>query len=399
MRAGGGSALTEDLVTRLLPVLSRSLTAEFNVFDVMRHGTHEKQLSNVFAWTLDASGTHGFGDLFVRIFVDEVNRGRSAQEHFGYGPYVVFQEVNTSGSTAWGDIADIVLQSDDAVLVVENYFTSDGHGHGYKRYLDYGRRGRRRSAVVLLCLYEDGSLLADGWENAAVVTYERLLERLLRELDRKRGYRAEHSESYSFIAQMHRKFVKGRGPVEDRELLQFVTAMCVTGEAGRYAETPHEAAATNFANDIAEQARERFNEGRLVLQRVKDGLRSYSQQVLLKQLNETLGDGFVTRVFANFVGNYRWTINFDTTEYVKDFGEAHLQLKFGPSAWFANENDPYWKHTVARESADYSRVFITNGKRREIRQSAVTLQEALSGIGPQDRRLHDEIVELLRSDP
>lgn len=37
-----------DLVTALLPVLHRSLDARFNVFDVMHHGTHEKQISNVF---------------------------------------------------------------------------------------------------------------------------------------------------------------------------------------------------------------------------------------------------------------------------------------------------------------------------------------------------------------
>jgi len=49
----------EDLVTQLLPTLARSLDASFNVFDVMHHGTHEKQVSNVFRWLLDAEGTHG----------------------------------------------------------------------------------------------------------------------------------------------------------------------------------------------------------------------------------------------------------------------------------------------------------------------------------------------------
>lgn len=65
-----------DLVTELLPVLSRSFGAPFNVFDVMHHGTHEKQLSNVFGWLLDTHGTHHLEDAFLRIFVDEVNEGR-----------------------------------------------------------------------------------------------------------------------------------------------------------------------------------------------------------------------------------------------------------------------------------------------------------------------------------
>ena len=62
--------MAADLVTGLLPVLGRSLEPGFNVFDVMHHGVHEKQMSNVFRWLLEPEGTHGFGDRFVRIFVD-----------------------------------------------------------------------------------------------------------------------------------------------------------------------------------------------------------------------------------------------------------------------------------------------------------------------------------------
>ena len=69
-----GAAL-DEMVTALVPSLSRSLAEQFNVFRVMRHGTHEKQLSNVFAWLLSADGTHGLGDAVQRIFVAQVNRG------------------------------------------------------------------------------------------------------------------------------------------------------------------------------------------------------------------------------------------------------------------------------------------------------------------------------------
>jgi hypothetical protein len=69
-----GGVLT-DLATELLPVLHRSLEARFNVFDVMHHGTHEKQISNVFRWLLETEGNHHLGDTFLRIFIDEVNRG------------------------------------------------------------------------------------------------------------------------------------------------------------------------------------------------------------------------------------------------------------------------------------------------------------------------------------
>jgi hypothetical protein len=64
------SAVHERLVTALLPVLAKKPWEEFNVFNVMRYGGHEKQLSDVFAWLLDVNGTHKLGDAFLRIFID-----------------------------------------------------------------------------------------------------------------------------------------------------------------------------------------------------------------------------------------------------------------------------------------------------------------------------------------
>jgi hypothetical protein len=42
----------DHLLTVLAPMLTNRPQRRFNVFDVMHHGTHEKQLSNVFAWLL-----------------------------------------------------------------------------------------------------------------------------------------------------------------------------------------------------------------------------------------------------------------------------------------------------------------------------------------------------------
>ena len=396
-----------DLATALLPVLHRSLEARFNVFDVMHHGTHEKQISNVFRWLLETEGNHHLGNTFLRIFIDEVNRGLDKVNRglvdrglVGRGPfapaaYLVLQEVNTSAVRGAEDIADLVLKNDDAVIVVENYFTSDGHGHSYGGSLEYSEREGRQGAVVLLCHDRASTLQTGGWEYASVVTYGGLLDRLRLVVEGDRQYQQKHPEPYSFIDQMHRKFVKGRGPVEDDQVLDFVIAMCATAEAGRYGELPHTSAAERFANDVAEQARERFGEGRELLGRVKVRLRNFSAQNLMGQLNATLGDEFVSKVSATYAGTYQWTVNFDLPDDGEKFSEARLQLKFGPSAWFANEKDPNWKRTVDPEVADYSRLFLTRAKTKEVRQSEVTLQEVLDGLAPSDRRLHDEIVQLL----
>ena len=87
-----------DLATALLPVLHRSFEARFNVFDVMHHGTHEKQMSNVFRWLLETEGSHHLGDTFMRIFIEEVNRGLVGREPFAPTEYLVLQEVNTSAA-------------------------------------------------------------------------------------------------------------------------------------------------------------------------------------------------------------------------------------------------------------------------------------------------------------
>ena len=89
------------------------------------------------------------------------------------------QEVNTSGHEDLGkDIADIVLTNARASVVVENYESSDGHGHDYCQYLAHGAVGGKQSVVVLLCARRQSHRQTNGWEQAVVVTYAELLEGL-----------------------------------------------------------------------------------------------------------------------------------------------------------------------------------------------------------------------------
>ncbi|MDN6169906.1 MAG: PD-(D/E)XK nuclease family protein [Micrococcaceae bacterium] len=390
--------MSNDLVTGMLPVLGRSLEPGFNVFDVMHHGLHEKQISNVFTWLLEVEGSHRLGDAFMKILIDEVNRQKTGAEPLPDAGYWVRQEVNTAVADEPADIADMVLESDAAVLVVENYFTSDGHGHSYEGYLKYSRRDGRRGAVVLLCRDRDETLQTQGWKNAPVLTYSLLIERLRGVIDRDPGYRQRNPEAYSFIDQMSQKFSNGRGLVEEQDVVGFVVAMCATGEARRYQGKWQDVEAEKFANDLAVQARERFGEGRELLKRLKLQARLFAANVLKDQLNATFGPEYVQEVSARYAGIYEWTVNFEVPGGGTDFGECQLQLKFGPSAWFANEQDPNWRQTVAGASVDYSHLFITRAETREVRQSEVTIGEVLDGLDQSDRRLHDEIVRLLDGD-
>ncbi|NYF96907.1 PD-(D/E)XK nuclease family protein [Janibacter cremeus] len=380
----------------MVPILGRDLEPEFNVFDVMHHGLHEKQISNVFGWLLEADGTHGLGDRFIRIFVDAVN-AETNPDLPADDRYWVRQEVNTAREDGIVDIADLVVEGDTTVMVVENYFTSDGHGHCYDRYLAYGQRDGKRGSVVLLCRRVQKSLLTNNWDQAAVLTYAQLIDRLWSQVGSDSSYRKQHPEAHSFIEQIHRKFVEGGRTVKQDDVLGFVVAMCDAGEARRYQAQSQAVAADQFATDLAAQARERFGEGRELLMNLKGQLKSFSAEVLKGQLNSTLGEDFVRGVGANLQGIHQWTITFHVPRKESSSDEGRVQLKFGPSAWFANERDEKWRKTVEEAEADYGRIFITSSTSSEIRQSEVTLEEALNGLDPSDTRLHDEIVGLLNA--
>ena len=187
------------MVTALVPSLSKSLAEQFNVFRVMRHGTHEKQLSNVFAWLLRDAGTHELGDAFQQMFVEHVNRALLSEDPLPTTGYRVLQEVDTSGPEALGkDFADIVLSGTEASIVVENFESSDGHGHNYRGYLEYGEQGDRRSVVVLLCARRESHRQVEGWQQAVVVTYAELLEGLKEHVADHPGWRRQCPQQLFF---------------------------------------------------------------------------------------------------------------------------------------------------------------------------------------------------------
>lgn len=379
-----------DLVTQLLPVLlTPRERPEFNVFDVMHHGTHEKQLSNVFAWLLDPSGSHRLGDVAQRIFIDEVNRALGSAPPVPYGPYSIRQEVNTSSAGTSMDIADLVLESDDTVLVVENYYVADGHGHSFQGYRDFGAKNGKRSEVVMLCTTRGSADLTDGWLAAAVVTYPTMLRSLAASPALSGEYATEHPQQRAFLQQMEDHFVKELR-VNDDQLLAFVEAVCNTGEAARYGATQRDQAAISFADALRAEALERFGESVGLLRRLRSSLFNFASEHLKDQVNEALGEAALGSVFKNYRGNYEWTVAF----YRADDPEQWLaQMKFGPSAWFANASDPFWTSKVPAAEADYTRLFLTHG--RTIRQSNVTLAEVLRGLPGDDLRLRDELMALI----
>jgi PD-(D/E)XK nuclease superfamily len=380
----------DQMVTELVPSLSRSLAEQFNVFRVMHHGTHEKQLSNVFAWLLRADGTHELGDTFQRLFVEQVNRGLSEGGRLPTSGYRVVQEVDTSGQEGLGrDIADIVLTCQTASILVENFESSDGHGHDYHGYLAHGAAGDKQSVVVLLCSRRESHRQADGWEEAVVVTYAELLGALRAHVAGDNAWRRSHPEQNFFVHELFHHFLEGPPVMSDEDRISFIKTMCETGESARYGHRPQEVAAQEFADLLARHAMHQFEEGRGTLAGVKRALKRFAEQTLREQINALTKDWQLASVRARYVGQWEWCV-----ELRRSNSLPSINLEFGPTAVVENRRVP----EPLREP-DYAKVFVTlNASGRDgidaIVQTDVGLVEVLAGLSDEDVRLRDSVLSV-----
>ena len=387
------SSTLEQLVIALVPSLSRSLAERFNVFRVLHHGTHEKQISNVFAWLLRVDGTHGFGDAFQRIFVEQVNRALPKGYQLPTTGYGVVQEVDTSEDDALGkDIADIVLSCAQASLVVENFESSDGHNHDYYRYLAHGASGGKQSVVVLLCARRERHRQRDGWEQAIVVTYSDLLEPLRAHVAGDAAWRRAHPQQHFFIGQLLEHFMEGSRGMSQEELIAFIKSMCETGESARYGHRPHEVASREFAELLAQHAKRQFEEGRKTLTQVKKVLKRFAEQTLVAQLNSALDAKDFAAVETRFVGQWEWCVTLRRAN-----SKPSVFLEFGPTAVVENSHAP-----EPLVHPDYTRLFVTRQASGhdgidKIFQTDVALGDVLSGLTADDARLRDAVLEAIRA--
>lgn len=391
--SGSASKFLDETVTQLIPSLSRSLAEQFNVLRVMHHGTHEKQLSNVFAWLLRPDATHHLGDRFQRLFLVRVNEGLPAGAELPPSGYDhVAQEVDTVGDVAAGkDIADIVLTRRDARVVIENFGTSDGHGHEYTHYRDFGMQDGRRAAVVLLCIRHDKNRQEQsGWGDAVVTTYETLLGDLRALVAEDRSWREANRKQSFFLEQLFDHFLEGPSAMSLDDRLAFLKTMCETGESARYGYRPQDSASEEFANLVAQHARQQFDDGRKVLGEIKRALQSYATHTLTKQLNDLWTTGQVTGVAVPYQGKWEWCVVFRRADAL-----PNLFLTFGPTAVVENE-----QVTEPLVAPDYSKVFVgrqaAEGEAVEQHeQTEVGLDEILAGLPADDTRLRDAFVALL----
>ncbi|WP_295690077.1 PD-(D/E)XK nuclease family protein [uncultured Brevibacterium sp.] len=388
-------AIDPALVTALVPTLSRSLAEQFNVFRVMHHGTHEKQLSNVFAWLLNAQGTHHLGDAPQRLFLELVNDSLPADSRLPTTGYDVAQEVVTPGSEGepvpeLADIADIVLSSPEAAIVVENFGTSDGHGHDFRRYLALGTANDRSAAVVLLCQRHEPHLQRDGWQRAVVITYAELLRSPRTHIAGHRAWIRQHPEQHFLIRQLFEHFVEGPAAMNTEDTLAFLTTMCETGESARYGHRPRDLVTQEFADLMAAQARRQFADSRALLASTKKALRDHADATLVGQVNAQIPAGPIEKVVTRFVGQWEWCVELQRSD-----DHPTVFFEFGPTAVAEQERVPR-----RLETPDYSQVFVSLQDQSgvgisRLAHTGVGLAEVLDGLQEMDLRLRDAVLGIV----
>jgi hypothetical protein len=324
--------------------------------------------------------------------LDEKGREPIVDQAFG-----VRQEQNTAPVGEPADIADIVLDGDDTTIVIENYGVPDGHEHDYQGYLDYGASQTQNSVVVLLCESGLGGALVKGWENAPVVLYATLLDRVYEHIQPLPKYRSEYVEQYYFIENMHRHFTNRTALTMDREgLMQFVDALCRAGEAERFGQKHQDAVARQLADQLREEAIQRYSEGRELLGMAKTILRNYCDATLSPRVNESLGRNVLGRAMVPWSGINAWAVSIaphpDFTDKAEGTYVAHLVL--GPSAWY-EVTKGRWQGTAIQP--DFTRVMLLDDRTAgQVVSSGVSIVEVLEGLGAEDTRLHDEMLSLLQ---
>lgn len=248
--------------------------------------------------------------------------------------------------------------------------------------------------VVLLCGRLEAHLQADGWEEAIVLTYADLLAPLKSIVVGDEAWQSVHPQQHFFISQLFEHFMEVTGNMSEEEQIEFIKAMCDTGESTRYGQRPQEMASRQFAELLALHAQRQFEEGRKMLSRVKKILKWFSERTLTEQVNSALDTNEITSVEARFVGQWEWCVTLR-----REDTKPEIFFEFGPTAVVENGR-------VAEPLAhpDYTKVFVTRRARGRdtgidlISQTDVGLGEVLDGLKEGDLRLRDAVLAAIRKD-
>ncbi|WP_315078854.1 PD-(D/E)XK nuclease family protein [Acinetobacter guillouiae] len=109
----------------------------FNPINVMKMSGQEIRHSNILAWLLDPSETHGLGDRFLKSFLTEALRGEYSKGGLTAVDIIQADLRNVEILREWQNI-DIFLLSrqNNFAIIIENKLNSKQHNGQLKKYID-----------------------------------------------------------------------------------------------------------------------------------------------------------------------------------------------------------------------------------------------------------------------
>ena len=145
--------------------LDKKLATDFNVFDFIE--PDENRLSDVLAWLLDAQGTHGQGDLFLRLMFKQLGLGSNTKIT---NDAKVKREAPTFGIKKYRRRMDVLVEA-GAWLVIENKVDSSELPEQVKDYLEHLHRCSGGRNISLVYLTPNGRS-PDSLKPASLKAYE-----------------------------------------------------------------------------------------------------------------------------------------------------------------------------------------------------------------------------------
>ncbi len=157
----------------------------FNVFNMLGIVNAEIRHSNVLAWLLNPKENHGFGDVFIKKFIQQVfshneevlkatNNSLLKISLMDYDDFTVRRE--------WKNIDILaVSEQNELVLIIENKVWSKESEHQLKKYLDIVSDEFRNYTKINVFLTPDGDTPSDE-ENWAIIDYNIVVDVLTKSI-------------------------------------------------------------------------------------------------------------------------------------------------------------------------------------------------------------------------
>lgn len=205
-------ALKDFLLDEKLNEIKKYSSEGFNVFDVLKSSRTEIRHSNVLAWLIDPSESHGMGESILRKINEKLARDKIISDDrvfdiltMDYSDIMVHRETHN---------IDLLIVSDASkyVLCIENKIDSVDHSGQLDKYYGIIEKNYDDKYVkIYLYLTPEGEQpLEDENQNWACISYKDVLEIIEKELEDGKGIEEANPFIENYLSVLRREIVENK---------------------------------------------------------------------------------------------------------------------------------------------------------------------------------------------